>query len=159
MLTTGASVIGFELPDVHGKITSLDEILSRGFVVLAFFKKSCPVCQLTLPFLERLHLESKTQVCGISQDDPAPTMNFAQTFHLTFPMLIDSRTEGYKVSNVFGITTVPSLFLVEKDHTISWSSESFSKKDLEALGHKLTFSIFRIGDRVPEFKPGSESKN
>jgi hypothetical protein len=74
-------------------------------------------------------------------------------------MLIDSRTEGYKVSNVFGITTVPSLFLVEKDHTISWSSESFSKKDLEALGHKLTFSIFRIGDRVPEFKPGSESKN
>ncbi len=49
---------------------------------------------------------------------------------------------------------VPSLFLVEKDRTISWSSESFSKKDLEDLGRRLTFSIFRADDRVPEFKPG-----
>jgi hypothetical protein len=81
-------------------------------------------------------------------------MDFAQSFELTFPMLIDSRTEGYKVSNASGITTVPSLFLVEKDHTISWSSESFSRKDLENLGHRLTFSIFRVDDQVPEFKPG-----
>ena len=154
MLTTGASASKFELPDVHGKITSLDEILSRGAVVLAFFKSSCPVCQLTLPFLERLYLESKTQVYGVSQDDATTAMSFAQQFHLTFPILIDSRAGGYKVSNAFGIRRVPSLFLVEKDRMISWSSESFSKKDLEDLGRRLTFSIFRADDRVPEFKPG-----
>jgi peroxiredoxin len=154
MLTTGASAANFELPDIHGKVTSLDELLSRGPVLLAFFKSSCPICQLTLPFLERLYLESKTQVYGISQDVAVGTKNFAQAFHLTFPMLIDSRATRYKVSNAFGIAHVPSLFLVEKDRTISWSSESFSKKDLEDLGRKLNFGIFRADDRVPEFKPG-----
>ncbi len=152
MLTTGASVEDFALADVEGQPLSLDDLLSRGSVLLAFFKVSCPVCQLTLPFLERLHLESRVQVYGISQDGASSTGEFAKQFRLTFPMLIDGR--AYPVSNAFGITHVPSLFMVEKDHSISWASESFVKKDLENLGHRLHFAILRADDRVPDFKPG-----
>jgi peroxiredoxin len=54
-LTTGAEAPEFELKTLDGKRVSLGEELSRGAVVLAFFKVSCPTCQYAFPFLERLH--------------------------------------------------------------------------------------------------------
>jgi peroxiredoxin len=54
-LGTGAKAPDFELKSLHGKRVSLSEELSRGAVVLAFFKASCPTCQYAFPFLERLH--------------------------------------------------------------------------------------------------------
>jgi len=54
-LGTGAKAPDFELKTLDGKRGSLGEELSRGPVVLAFFKASCPTCQYAFPFLERLH--------------------------------------------------------------------------------------------------------
>jgi peroxiredoxin len=54
-LGTGVKAPDFELKSLYGKPVSLSEELSRGAVVLAFFKVSCPTCQYAFPFLERLH--------------------------------------------------------------------------------------------------------
>jgi peroxiredoxin len=54
-LTTGAKAPEFELKTLDGKRVSLGKELSRGALVLAFFKVSCPTCQYAFPFLERLH--------------------------------------------------------------------------------------------------------
>src|SRR5258708_30542018 len=45
----------FSLKGLDGKDYSLPTLLKRGPVVAAFFKISCPVCQFTFPFLERLY--------------------------------------------------------------------------------------------------------
>ena len=45
----------FDLPGLAGDRTSLPDLLVSGPVLLAFFKVTCPTCQLTFPFLERLH--------------------------------------------------------------------------------------------------------
>jgi peroxiredoxin len=54
-LAVGARAPDFELKTLDGKRGWLGEELSRGPVVLAFFKVSCPTCQYAFPFLERLH--------------------------------------------------------------------------------------------------------
>jgi len=63
-----------------------------------FFKVSCPVCQFTFPFLERLHKRyggDGVTFLGISQDDARATQNFAKEYGVTFPLLLDE--SGYPV--------------------------------------------------------------
>src|SRR5438270_11291662 len=98
MLNVGESAPDFRLADVHGATESLDHYLStsEGPILLVFFKISCPVCQLTLPFFERLWL-SRIQVVGISQDDPSAAKKLAAQFRLTFAMLVDDACSGYAI--------------------------------------------------------------
>ena len=91
---------------------------------------------------------------GISQDDAKGTGEFNQRFGVTFPTLLDESKRGYPVSNEFGITSVPSLFLVETDGSISKSFSGFSKRDLEQLGERMRVKPFQPDEKVPEFKAG-----
>jgi peroxiredoxin len=155
MLQPGDFVPDIPLSDVHGSETTLDTLLSDGKVLLAFFKISCPTCQLTLPFLQRLYKNTNLiQVYGVSQDDPESTEGFCERFGLTFPMLVDDPDTNFPVSNTFEITDVPSLFLVRKDGGIEWAVSGFSRQGLEDLGHDLHVAVFRADDRVPDIKPG-----
>ena len=122
----------------------------NGPVLLAFFKISCPTCQFTFPYLERM--ADKVPILGISQDNPEATAEFRRAFGLTFPILIDQ--PRYPISNSFALSHVPSLFLVEADRRISRSVTGFSRQDLEEIGNRFGAVPFREGDRVPQFKPG-----
>src|SRR5438445_8825792 len=130
MRAAGEQAPLFDLDDMEGKRRSLSEFLSRGATLLVFFKVSCPVCQFTLPFLERIAGTSGLQVVGISQDDREATREFLDEFGITFPTLLDTAKSGYPVSNSYEITHVPSLFLIEPDGRISKSVSGFSKRDL-----------------------------
>ncbi len=161
-LPAGAKAPAFALQGTDGKIVNLADALKRGPVVAAFFKVSCPTCQFTAPFLERLHETyggDKFTLWGISQDDAADTREFNQEFEVEFPTLIDD--EGYSVSNQYGITNVPTVFLISPDGTIRESSVGFSKKDLEQIAAAAAnatstppTSFFKPGEVVPDLKPG-----
>jgi peroxiredoxin len=153
-VAAGAQAPGFRLPGLDGSTRSLQDILAGGPALLAFYKISCPVCQLTAPFLERLAVNSTIQVIGISQDAAGPTHGFTQRFGLTFPNLLDSSEEGYAASNAYGITSVPSLFLVERNGILTRSFQGFSKRDFEEIGARAGASPFGPEDHVPEWKAG-----
>src|SRR5713226_8211963 len=112
MLEAGAKAPSFTLKDISGGRQALSDILSRGPALIALYKIGCPVCQLAFPYLERI-AGGTLQVIAISQDDERGTGRFRETFHLTMPTLLDREEAGYPVSNAFGISRVPSLFLVE----------------------------------------------
>ncbi len=154
ILPQGEQAPGFELKTLQGGKQSLQEILKAGPVLFAFYKISCPVCQLTAPYLERLAAGGKIQIVGVSQDDAASTQGFIQRFGVTFPTLLDQASEGYPASNAYGISSVPSLFLVENDGRISKSFSGFSKHDLEILGERAGAAPFRPDEKVPEWKAG-----
>jgi len=154
MLEAGKAAPGFVLQISDGGQATLTEALAKGPALLAFFKIGCPVCQMTFPFLERLANNAAIQVIGISQDEAGPTEKFKQKFGVTFPTLLDASSEGYPASNGYGITSVPSFFLVEQDGTISKSFQGFSKRDLEELGERMRVTPFRADEKVPEFRPG-----
>jgi peroxiredoxin len=153
MLASGAKAPSFRLGDLSGQEHQLQEILARGPALLALYKISCPVCQMTLPYLERIS-KGSLQVIAISQDDQRGTGFFQQRFGLTMSTLLDREEDGYPASNLFGISHVPSLFLVEPDGVISLASEGFVKRDLEAIGKRAGVQPFRPDEKVPEWKGG-----
>jgi peroxiredoxin len=154
MLEAGVRAPSFELKSLTGEKRSLEDILSKGPALLAFYKISCPVCQFTFPYLERLAAGSALQIVGISQDDDNATKGFNQRLGVTFPTLLDQSKEHYPASNAYGITSVPSLFLVEKDGGIARVFSGFSKRDFEAVGERAGVKPFRPEDSVPEWKAG-----
>ncbi len=156
LLKVGEAAPEFQLRALTGETFELKQALTRGPVLLGFFKVDCPVCQFTFPFLERLYRSGNgtIQFYGVSQDDARATQSFNRDQGLTFPTLLDEARQGYVVSNAFGISVVPTLFVIESDGRIGWASESFSKKDLEELGERLGAAPFLPGERVPDYRPG-----
>lgn len=156
-LTAGEHAPDFRLQELAGGEKTLGELLKTGPVFLAFFKVSCPTCQYTLPFLERLfrsQAKNGTHMFAVSQDDAEATREFHHEFGITMPTLLDSSRSGYPASNAYGLSHVPSMFLIGRDGNISWSSIGFSRKDLEALGEKLGAKPFKPGEKIPEAKSG-----
>ena len=156
-LTTGQHAPNFRLEDLNGGQKALSELLAEAPVFLAFFKVSCPTCQFTLPFLDRICrglAGGAVRMFAVSQDDAEATREFHQEFGITMPTLLDSARLGYPASNAYLLSHVPSMFLIEQDTKISWSLVGFNKRELEALGAKLGVATFRPEERVPEMKSG-----
>lgn len=158
----GAKAPAFTLPGLDGKPYSSTDALRKGPVVLAFFKVSCPVCQFTFPFLERLfqaYGSDRTTFWAISQDDARDTREFLEEYGVSFPTLVDE--DGYPASNLYGLTNVPTLFLVRSDGTVAVSCIGFSRADLIQIGAELAehlrkpvHPVFRPDEEVPDYKPG-----
>lgn len=152
MLKAGEQAPQFAINNLEGDVKRSSDYLKLGPALLVFYKASCPVCQLTLPFLERLRDVATLRFVLISQDDAKTTAKFRQHFKLTMDTLLDER--GYPASNAYGIEHVPSLFLVQPAGTIEKSWEGFSRAEMEALGTNAGKPIFHVGENVPLYKPG-----
>ena len=127
------------------------EQLKGGPVVLAFFKVSCPVCQLAFPFLDRI--AKGMRFCGVSQDDAEATAEFNEALAIqNIETLLDP--PPYDASRAFDISIVPSLFVIEPDGTVSKTIEGFSKTDFEDLGRRARVQVFAGSDQVPNYRPG-----
>jgi peroxiredoxin len=158
----GNKAPNFELTDLDRQRVSLHEALKRGPVVAAFFKVSCPVCQFTFPFLERLfkaYRSDRTTFWAISQDDARDTRDFCAEYGVTFPALIDD--DGYPASNEYGITNVPTFYLIAPDGSVQIDSVGFGKQALEKISGELArylgravAPVFEPGEIVPDSKPG-----
>jgi len=153
---------GFSLKSLDGKEFSLNAALQRGPVVLSYFKVSCPVCKFTFPFLERLlktYGGDGVTFLGVSQDNVTASRDFARDFGVSFPVLIDA--PGYPVSNAYGLTTVPTFFLINQDGTVRVASVGFGKAEIESIANTLAdrrnitrVPVFRSDESVPAHKPG-----
>ena len=155
MLQPGVSAPDIDLPDLNGAAWNLREALRHGPVVLAFFKISCPTCQMTFPFLQRLadSPNGGPPLIAISQDDAGDSREFQQRFGLSMPTLIDA-APAWSASNAYRITSVPSIFVIETDGTIASAVDGFNRAELEKLGQRFHVTPFRESDRVPAQRPG-----
>ena len=152
-LQIGSAAPRFSLSKLDGGKKRLDEFLEKGAVLLAFFKIACPTCQLALPYLNRMK-NGNLQLVAVSQDDAESTGEFQNEFGISLETLLDSEEDGDVLSNAFGITHVPTMFVVEPDGTVSEVIQGFVKRQLEAIGVRCGIAPFEPGDYVPEWKPG-----
>ncbi len=160
-----AIIPGTQAPDLSlktsgGTTLKLGKILqSESLVVLAFFKVSCPVCQFTFGYLERLHRAyPQIPIWGVSQDDLDATMSFARAYGCSFPILLD---EDLRLTVKYELTNVPSLFLVDRSGQVRLTSVGFVKDDLEQINKSLSKTsgkplkaLFTDADDVPPLRPG-----
>ncbi len=166
-LPAGTKAPDFTLPalfsDKEGGQFSLQTALKQGPVLAVFFKVSCPTCQYAFPYIERIHKangDKKITVVGISQNDERDTAAFLKEYGVTFPTLLDD-PNGYAVSNAYGLTNVPSLFLIGQDGQIEITSVGWVKQEVEDINRKLAaarqtppLSIFQFGEDVRDFRAG-----
>jgi peroxiredoxin len=162
-LSAGTKAPDITLSAVDGTTFSLQDALKKGPVVAVFFKISCPVCQYAFPFFERLyqaHRDKSIAIVGISQDDKRNTGSFLKQYGITFPTLLDD-PKSYAVSNAYGLTNVPTWFLIGQDGEIEISSVGWVKQDVEDLNRKLSDlqktpppALFKPGEEVRDFRAG-----
>jgi peroxiredoxin len=162
-LPAGTKAPEINLSALGGGKFSLQDALKQGPVLAAFYKVSCPVCQYTFPFLERLHKahgNKKITIVGISQDNQRDTAAFMKEYGVTFRNLLDD-PNGYAVSNAYGLTNVPTLFLIGQDGEIEITSVGWVKQEVEDINGKLAAvqqtllpPIIQPGDDVRDFRAG-----
>ncbi len=161
-IDAGHTAPDFSLKSLDGNAYSLAKLLEKGPVVVAFFKISCPVCQFTLPFLQRVaerYAGDGVTVLSVSQDDARNTKEFNREYGLTFPTLLDD--PGYPVSNAYGLTNVPTIFLIQPGGKVQVSCMGFDKAELEKITAELSMRrkmaaapLFRPDELVPDQRPG-----
>ena len=149
--TPGRRAPSFTLPDAAtGEPVS--DPWSQGAVVLAFFKVTCPVCQLAAPKVQAL-ADAGVPVTAIGQD-PAPTLaRYAEKYGQRVPTL--SEPPPYRVADAFGVTAVPTLFVVGSEGEIEdkvggWDRDGWNRV-AAAFGAR---PVSRPGDGLPPFRPG-----
>jgi peroxiredoxin len=151
MLATGDRAPSLELPDAATG-DSVTDPWREGPVVLAFFKTTCPVCQMAAPKVQAL-ADAGVRVVGVGEDAPPEIRTYAERHGQKVPTL--SESTPYPVSDAFGIDTVPTLFRVDEDGTVrdavvSWDRDRWNRF-AEAAGGT---AVSEEGDGLPPFRPG-----
>lgn len=123
-----------------------------GPTVLAFFKVSCPVCQMAAPMVQAL-ADGGVRVIAIGQDPPKALTTYAARYGQNVPTLTEPAP--YRVSDAYRITSVPTLFHVGADGVIvdtigSWDRERWNSVAAAWGGPPIS----QPGDGLPSFKPG-----
>jgi thiol-disulfide isomerase/thioredoxin len=143
--------------DARGEPASLP----RKDSIVAFFKTTCPTCELTWPYLERLRRlaeGSGLSFAAVSQDRPVLAADFQKRLGTHIPTYYD--LEPWQASERAGLETVPTVFLLGEDGTIAQSLVGFQRAGLEGLAASAAKRggrpgpLFGPGDEVPEVKPG-----
>jgi peroxiredoxin len=157
-----APEISLNLMGDHGRF-SLEKARAQGPVLAAFFKVSCPVCQLAFPYLERIFAaygNGKAQMIGVSQNDAAESAAFARQFGVNFPVALEEIGK-YAASRAYGLTNVPTWFWISAEGKVELASIGWDKKDMERLNQqyaaaagKPKVDLFKAGENIPDYKPG-----
>ena len=151
------------LADAEGRSHVIAEALTRGPVLLGIYKSSCQASKTMLPFLERLrqrHADAPLTVLGVSQDSPNITRSFARRYGLAFPILIEP--DDYPVSRAFDIMATPTVYLIQPDGTVVYTTMGFFKAPVNELGDAVAAAlgqepaplVTEADADVPMFVPG-----
>jgi peroxiredoxin len=157
----------FALPDLtaeDGRPVSIASLAdSHNFVVLAVFKTTCPVCQLSWPYVERLHrsYHEVAKVVGVSQDGPADSREYHEQFgNARFDLLYD-RAPQYRFSNALGIVTVPHVVAFDRSGGLLSTWQGWQRDKIELLAQTIAaytnmtlVPLIAASDPVPASKAG-----
>ncbi len=151
MLRPGDVAPSLSLPDIDG-CTTVDDPWRDAAAVLAFFKTTCPVCQMTAPAVTAM-ADSGARVVAVGQDSRPALVAYRDRFDQRVATV--SETPPYPVSSAYGLAAVPTLFLVGPDGVVAdvvggWDREAWNRVATAAGGAPVSAE----GDGLPPFRPG-----
>ena len=164
VLSVGAQAPDFTLTGIDGKQYSLSAALEQGPLLAVFIQTACPICDLTMPYLNRLteaYGGQSWQLWVISQNDQEASRRYAQRFGASFPLVVDDPADGWTVSCAYDPPATPTLFLIGPDGRVQFSGQGFNKADLNAIGERIAGHlgvqpavVAEPNDGNPDFRPG-----
>jgi peroxiredoxin len=128
--------LDIDLKDLNGATIRFSDFRGK-IVFLNFWTTWCPSCRYEMPSIENLHTKFKDRdfvVVAIDMQEPAYSVKeFFKEYKLTFMALLDS--EG-KVADLFGIRSIPTTFILDKQGRIiggALGARKWDSKKSEAL--------------------------
>jgi thiol-disulfide isomerase/thioredoxin len=163
----GAPVPEAVFLDAAGAKRSTREILagSKGLPTLfAFFKVSCPTCQLAWPYVQRLHElygGRAVRVAGVCQNAAPEGAAYYRTYGgAAFDLFVDAEPR-FDASNAFGVESVPHLVLVSPEGKVVRVQTGWSRREMEELGREIAKTkgltvtpVVPPADPVKDFQAG-----
>jgi peroxiredoxin len=157
-LNPGTPFPSIALRDERGRAAGIPP----GEVLYAFFKTTCPTCELAWPYLDRVWKIAEgggLSVLAVSQDDRETTARFYEDLGVAVPTLYDR--DPWEASEAVGLTSVPAFFVVGKDGVIRDAAVGFQRHKMEEFAElaanragRRTAALFSPGENVPAMKPG-----
>ena len=138
----GERAPGFRLRGIDNAYWILGEPDRRRSVLVVFFRREAKTCRLLLPFVERLHRRAhrhESEILGISLDTHADTLELAEDYALTFPILLEER--GYETFRAYGVSEVPALFLLNAELRVAAFLAGWSRDRFERVGRTFLDAI------------------
>ncbi len=117
----------FSLPDQHGKIFTLRDVIGQGIIILYFYPKDeTPGCVAeACSFRDKMDdfTGYGAKIIGVSKDSVASHARFANHHKLNFTLLSDSRNEVRSLYGVeptlFGLIPGRKTYLIDKQGIIT----------------------------------------
>ena len=131
----------------------------HGARAVVFYKVTCPTCQMAAPKLAGFERAFPGRALGVGQDPAERLDDFEREFGLRLPTASD--TDPYDVSNAYGISTVPTVFVIDADEHVvdvveAWDREGLNRAaaGLARLVGSEPPTISDPSDGLPAFRPG-----
>ena len=143
-LEAGEGAPPFTAPTLEGD-SQLSLSSYRGKVVyLDFWASWCGPCATALPLLDALRKEFPSesfQVLAVNVDrNPEDARRFLARRPIGYPSVSDP--EG-SLPGRFGVETMPTSFLIDRDGTIRYVHRGFRKSDVDALRNEISALVER----------------
>ena len=150
-------------PDQEGTEHTISEHLTDGPVVVGLYKASCAASKAMMPLLNRLndrYAEKGLAVYGVAQDSANVTRSFVRRSGTNYPILIEG--EEYPLSRAFDIFATPTVYVIDRDGQITYSTMGFMRDQVNdiaaavtaALGLEAETIVSDDEEDIPRFVPG-----
>ncbi len=161
-LEAGVAAPEVTLEDANGQSLSLGDQTNGGWLLAVFYKVGCGTCKFSAPYFEKIHQAYGSKpgfrVVGVSQDTPEDTQAFMDEHGASFPNLYDTT---HWASVDYGLTNVPTWFLLDEIGGVLDSNTGFCRADLNELSETIAAHLGEEAvvispgdDGAPELKPG-----
>jgi hypothetical protein len=153
LIALGTEFPRLPLADLEGREASPDWAKAPSLVILGH--RNCKTTRETLRYVDRIHARRQVgSVFAILQDDPEGARELLAEYGFMLPVRLER--DPYPVAAALGVTTVPTLFLVDVDGRVASLSEAFERTALDTFAARLGVPapLFTSEDKAPAFKPG-----
>jgi thiol-disulfide isomerase/thioredoxin len=133
-----------------------------GETLYVVFKTTCPTCEFTWPYLERLRESAGPaglRILAVSQDPPDKAVAFNARLGSKVETAFD--LQPWPASDRLGVDTVPSFFRVTADGKLAETAVGFSRDKMESFAKRAAAAagqpyekLFRPADQAPSTKAG-----
>ncbi len=138
-LEAGDEAADFEAPLLgNGTLVSLSDHLGK-VVYLDFWASWCDPCQKAIPAIEKLRGEFPAedfQVLAVNVDtNTRKATKFLKKNPIGYPSVSDPRG---KLPRKYGLETMPTSYLIDRDGVIRYVHKGFRKGDVEEIRAQIT---------------------
>ncbi|KAB2332817.1 redoxin domain-containing protein [Bacillus mesophilum] len=137
--------VGDVAPDFELGLLNKEEIVKlsdfRGQrVMVNFWATWCPPCRAEMPDMEKFHQDRDVAILAVNMTDTEmndeQVENFADTYELTFPILLDEEAE---MADLYNIQPLPTTYMIDSNGIIQY-------KTLGAMNYELMIQEFEKMD-------------